>query len=171
MDLVRLAIPAAYVRNRVQMSWRDLLFGIDQELLDLAAPIDFAIEALMANATANPTVVDLAGLTAGEDTRPYVERLAIAEPEKAAKETRNKWLYVVLAWILEHKDSYAKPLEAVAEVYADFQYPKRIAEFVYYMPSDEPDLGSRELNEARLYAKWQAYLDECSSVCASKLGA
>ncbi|RYE51739.1 MAG: hypothetical protein EOP21_00575 [Hyphomicrobiales bacterium] len=28
------------------------------------------------------------------------------------------------------------------------------------MPMDEPDLGSRELNERRLYERWKRYLDD-----------
>jgi hypothetical protein len=87
--------------------------------------------------------------------------LAAREPEETLSELRAKWLCVVLAWIFEHRNEYADPLRAVEEVYADFDYPARIASFVRYMPSDDPDLGSRELNEARLYEKWQSYLQEC----------
>ena len=48
------------------------------------------------------------------------------------------------------------------EVYSDFGYPPRIAGFVRYMPAEQPDLGSRELNEQRLYENWKRYLDQTS---------
>ena len=47
-------------------------------------------------------------------------------------------------------------------VYADFDYPSKMADFVRYMPSTAPDLGSLELNEARVYRRWRAYLEECT---------
>lgn len=54
----------------------------------------------------------------------------------------------------------ADPLDDVETVYAEFDYPPEVGRFVRYMPSDEPDLGSRERNEARLVEKWERYLEE-----------
>lgn len=34
-----------------------------------------------------------------------------------------------------------------------------MASFVRYRPCEEADLGSLELNEARLFEKWKKYLD------------
>ncbi|WP_394829859.1 DUF2247 family protein [Pendulispora albinea] len=64
--------------------------------------------------------------------------------------------------MFEHRADYADPLQTVEEVYTDFGYPPRIAAFVRYMPSDDPDLGSRESNERRLHEKWKRYLEEAS---------
>ena len=69
-----------------------------------------------------------------------------------------KWLYLALAWLFENRDSVSDPLVQVEMIYADFDYPPEITSLVYYMPCDEPDLGSRELNEARIYANWENYL-------------
>jgi hypothetical protein len=162
MDVVRLRVPYDFIRDRIRMSWRDVLFGLEEELLDPAAPTKMAAERLTNEAHASPNLVELAGLSAGEDVRPCVERLASDERDDAVQAIRARWLCIVLAWILEHKDDYGDPLQAVEEVYADFDYPEGIAGFVRYMPSNEPDLGSRELNEARLYRKWQVYVEDCS---------
>ena len=89
-----------------------------------------------------------------------IEQLATTEPDQDADKIRSKWLYLVLIWIFEHRESYPDPLQTVEEVYADFGYPERIADFVRYMPMNEPDLVSRELNEQRLYEKWKRYVDE-----------
>lgn len=142
------------------MNWREILFGLKEELLDPAAPMEIAAE-LVDDETSDIKLVELAGLSANDDGRQYLEALAAREREETLQELRAKWLCVVLAWIFEHRSEYADPLRAVEEVYADFEYPKRIANFVRYMPSDEPDLGSRELNESRLYEKWRSYLQEC----------
>lgn len=50
----------------------------------------------------------------------------------------------------------------VEEIYADFGYPPELAAFVRYMPMVGPDLGTTTLNEARMYERWQAYLDSAA---------
>lgn len=166
MDLVHLRIPYPFIRDRVRMNWREILFGLKEELLDPAVPTELAAN-LVDDETSDVTLIELAGLSTNEDGREYVETLAAREREAPLQELRAKWLCVVLAWIFEHKDEYADPLRAVEEVYADFDYPARIANFVRYMPSDDPDLGSRELNEARLYDRWRSYLQECRRTYAA----
>ena len=93
-------------------------------------------------------------------TRELVESLATATSDEDQEALRGKWLYLVLAWIFEHRASYPEPLQAVEEVYADFGYPEVIASFVRYMPTSDPDLGSKEANERRLLENWKRYLDE-----------
>jgi len=160
MDLVRLRIPHHFIQGRVPMTWRDVLFGLEQELLDPGAPVDFALERLAREKAPVPELVELAGLDKREQSRSFVESLARLEQGEAPDAPRRKWLYLVLAWILEHRDDYPDPLRTVEEVYADFGYPSEIASFVRYMPSNAPDLGSRDQNEARLFARWLAYLEE-----------
>ncbi len=170
MDVVRLWIPYGFIRNRVRMTWREILFGLDEELLDPSAPTHLATDIVDEANSPDSRLVDLAGLSAHQDARPYVEALAAREPEEPLPEIKAKWLCVSLAWLYERRNEYEDPLREVAKVYADFDYPERIASFVHYMPMDEPDLGSRELNEARLYQKWKDYLDDCWSEHARHLG-
>jgi hypothetical protein len=144
------------------MTWREVLFGLTEELLDPAAPTELAAEQLANEERSDPTLIELAGLSSGEDARAYVDKLAAHEPEEPVEEIRAKWLCLVLASIFEHRNEYDDPFRAVEEVYADFDYPARITGFIRYMPSEEPDLGSRQLNEARLYDKWKSYFQECS---------
>ena len=78
----------------------------------------------------------------------------------AIETIQEKWAYLVLAWVYEHRNDYSEPLAVVEEVYAYFDYPEKISAFVRYMPSEAADLGSLELNIARLYERWEAYLKE-----------
>ena len=131
------------------MTWPEVLFGLRQELLDSAAPIELAEDRLADEENSDPVLIELAGLSRTDDPLPHVEKLAAAADEPA-EEIRGRWLFLVLAWIFEHKHDYDDPLRAIEEVYADFDYPKRIAGLVRYMPTDEPDLGSLVLNDARM---------------------
>ena len=163
MELIKLSIPSAFVAERTRVTWREVLYGINNELLAPAAAVDLAGEEVEAQDDPPPALVELAGLGKGEPIQALVEQLAKTQPEQNAEEIRDKWLYLTLAWIFEHRTTYRDPLQTVEEVYADFGYPARIAGFVRLMPADDPDLGSRELNERRLYQKWRTYLDEVSA--------
>lgn len=160
MELVRLGIPYEFIRDRLRMNWRDVRFGLENELLDPLAPVELAAEQVADLEHPPPMLTALAG---GELTMRLIQQLANGEPPCSEAELRDRWLYLVLAWIYEQRDQYPEPLQTVEEVYADFGYPKQIADFVRYMPMVGEDLGSREANELRLFERWKLYLDEAAS--------
>ncbi len=44
MDIVRLRISYQFVRERTRVSWRDVRFGLVNELLDPQAPVELAVD-------------------------------------------------------------------------------------------------------------------------------
>ena len=168
MDLIKLSMAAAFISERTHLTWREVQFGIENELLDPRAAIDLVVDELAAQESPSSTLLELATCGMDEPVQGLVKQLANAELEPLADEIRDKWLFLVLSWIYLHKDSYRDPLRVVEEVYADFGYPERIAGFIRYMPTEEPDLGSREQNERRLYEKWRRYLDQASTAYLPK---
>ncbi|OIR03695.1 hypothetical protein GALL_141120 [mine drainage metagenome] len=152
-------IPSEFVKQLVDLNWREIKFGLDHQLIDSAAAIDRATESLCRNEPAAKAEVELAGLSHDEPVSELVDQLAQKEPEVGEEALREKWVYVVLAWLFENRSSFGSPLELVEEIYADFGYPREVAPFVRYMPMAGPDLGNREKNEARLYDYWRDYLD------------
>ena len=163
MDLIKLKIPAEFIGERASLSWSEARFGIVNELLDPSAAIDLAAEKVAVLEHPPAVLVELAGAEKDEPTQGLVDQLADSEPPPPEKEVRNKWLYLVLAWVYEHRDSYPDPLQIVEEVYADFGYPKQISGFVRYMPMEGPDLGSRDANQQRLFERWKKYLEETAT--------
>ena len=164
MDLVKLRIPYAYLRHRARFDWRELRFGLVNELLDPMAPIELAMEQVVELDHPSPALLELAGLVRHEPAGPLVDQLAESEHQRAEDQIRDKWLYVVLAWIYDHRDEFPDPLQAVETVYADFGYPPRIADFVRYMPMIGPDLGSPMANQRRIYERWKRFIDEAGRV-------
>ena len=160
MDIVRLRIPHEFIRGRTRLSWRDVHFGLSNELLDPVACVDLAVEQVAKLEHPSAALLDLAGAGSDAPTLRLVEGLADVEPMGNEKEIRDKWLYLALSWIYEHRDDYPDPLQRVEEVYADFGYPEEVAKFVRYMPMDGPDPGSREAAEQRLFERWKHYIDE-----------
>jgi len=166
VDIVRLRVPYQFVRERTRMSWRDVRFGLVNELLDPRAPVELAIDQVGERAEPCAALLELAGADKNEPTFELVEQLAYEEPPPSEDEIRDKWLYLVLAWFYEHRGEVADPLQRVEEVYADFGYPEQIAKFVRYMPMEGPDLGSREANECRLFKRWKRYIEEVAPTYA-----
>lgn len=161
MNLIKLKISSAFVRERrVPLSWPDIRFGLEKELLDPAAAIDFAIDQVAEEDKPSAVLLDLAGAGENDRLEEFVDRLAGDRQAAADDRTREKWLYLVLAWIYQHRDRYADPLQMVEEVYSDFNYPQDVAKFVRYMPMAGPGLGSNQDNEQRLFERWESYLKE-----------
>jgi hypothetical protein len=163
MEFIKLQISPEFIQNRTHLTWRQFLFGMENDLISPEAAAEFAVQQLGKESDSSSTLVELAILSEGESSSHLVQRLAAAEPDEDIGEIQKKWLYLVLAWIFDHKNVYSDPLGAVEIVYADFGYPKEIASFVRYMPMLDADLGSKKANEERLYDKWKSFIDEASA--------
>jgi len=151
-----------FVSKRVDMAWSEVLNAIEKQFASRQFAIEYAMAELLLVDEYPQALLELASLDKGDDIHPYIDELAAMEPVLPEKECSDKLLYLVLAWLHEHIENYPDPLGVIEEVYADFDYPEQISGFVRYMPLEEPDLGSVEKNNARLYEKWKLYLMSCS---------
>jgi hypothetical protein len=161
-------IPYEFISQRVELDWMEIKFGLDHKLLKPNAAIEKATEQLCGADPAPKEVVELASLAESEPVADLVSRLARVETPSEDQDVKAKWLYLVLAWLFEHRESLVDPLGIVERVYSDFDYPKEIASFVRYMPMEGPDLENYEQNEARLFDRWKAYLDRSGKRFARK---
>lgn len=160
MDVLKLQIPFEFIRSRALLSWSDVAFGLDQQLLDEAAPSELATERLAEDLGSGSDMIDLLEASPQVNALPIVKKLASRELGVSPDAIREKWLFLVLSWILENQDRFSDPLEMVEVVYADFGYPVSIAPFVRYMPSSESRLGSPVFERARLFGIWRSYIEE-----------
>ena len=163
MDVVKLSIPADFVAAHARLTWREVQYGIETQLLDPSTPVELAVRQLGHEDESSPELLELASLGPNDPFGDELKALAATEPVLDAEHAREKLLYLSLAWVYDNRASFDDPLQLVEMIYADFEYPADVATFVRYMPSDTPDLGSREANEQRLVDRWKAYLDDTSS--------
>jgi hypothetical protein len=157
VELVRFAIPGSFVLEHVHLSWTDALFGIDHGILAPTAVTDIAAARIDEHSA--PALVELATAAPDAPHRDLVVSLANAEPPCCADAMRERLLYLMLAYAYQERTRLADPLAVVEAVYADLGYPDSIRHLVRSVPSELPDLGSREQNERQLLAQWKAYLD------------
>lgn len=158
MEQLTLKIPFGFIETTLgRPTWRDTLFGLENQLLDPDAVSDLAA-AEVDQPHPPDALIELLSADAGEPILQHVEALTEREPPPPESLTTQKWLYLTLAWLFEHRDELPDPLASVETVYAEFDYPEEIAGFVRYMPADDPDLGDRKLNEDRMMGRWEHYL-------------
>lgn len=155
-------IPYEFIRQRVELNWHEVKFGLDHQLLKPEGAIDKATESLCDTNAPPKELVELASKAKDESIADLIAYLARIEAPTSDKQVKAKWLYLVLAWLFENRESLVDSLGIVESVYSDFDYPKEIAPFVCYMPMDEPNLGNSEQNEARMVDWWRAYLNEAA---------
>lgn len=110
----------------------------------------------------NKDALKLAIIESNESIFPYIEKLIEIEKPQNKEEIEKKWIYILMYWTYLNIDQYDDPLLVVEDIYCEFNHPQLLSKFIRYMPSDEPDLGSKELNIQRIYKRWQIYLKENS---------
>lgn len=158
MEQLDIQVPYSFIRKRARLTWNEVKYGIMQGLLHPRDATEAALDAVERGAESE-LVLELAASDPRESVLRLVERLAACEAQPEVRAVQRKWTFLVLAWVFEHRKEYEDPLDIVEKVYADLDYPERVAPFVRYMPEEEPDLGSKELNEQRLFQRWAAYIN------------
>ncbi len=159
MDLTSISIPYEYVATKTQLTWQEILYAIIHRIVDPYAAVERAIEVLRIIEDTPEPLIELASLNRGDSIHPYIDSLADSEVKQSYDFISKKWMYFLLLWIYENRSIYEDPLQLVEDIYAEFDYPPCIENFVRYMPLNGPDLGSLEKNTARLYDRWRSYLE------------
>ena len=160
MDYLKTLPSYGFASKLVSLTWHDVLDAVTRKIVSRRFAVEHALSQWEILEDYPDALVDLASLGKGGDIHPYIDELVVIEGDLSENETNEKLLFLTLSWIYENIDDYSDPLGVVEQVYADFDYPEKIESFVRYMPSDEPDLGSVEKNQARLIDYWARYLAE-----------
>jgi len=160
---MKVQIPTEYLLNKVSLKWDEILYGIDNSIIGAKTAVDFAIYYIQRSDINEPKELELAGLLKDEYYKIHniVSSLAENDEKKSEKEKRDKWLFLILSWVYKNREQIEDPFGVVEELYADFDYPEEISEFVRYMPvrgDYNPGDHSQEENKTRLFNLWHEYL-------------
>lgn len=154
-------IPCQFIEKYIHLSWRDILWGYERQMLGWSDIVDLAKERSNAHAD-NPQEVELSflGKSNTHQIGELLRKLAFVEE---GSESKKKWLFLRLAWLFENRDDVEDCLGVVEAIYADFDYPDEISGFVRYMPSSDgynPSQHSYDENQKRLFDRWESYLKQ-----------
>jgi hypothetical protein len=157
-----MSIPSDFISDRLRLSWNDVLWGYERQMLGWSAVVDLA-QARLGAGSDDSLEIELAGLqkSDADQVGEILRRLARKEGVPVAGLSKRVWLYLMLLWLFENRANVADPLGEIELIYADFEYPSELKSLVRYMPVTDgydPALHSKAENEERLFQLWQKYL-------------
>lgn len=154
-------IRGSFLKNHsLRLTWTQMLWGLDKGLIRPMEISIYALQIMEDDHTDNPDIILLAGVRKDAlfQVRELVERLSAREERQEKEFIEEKWLYIVLLWLYEHRDTIDDPLGKVEIVYSDFNYPASVSSFVRYMPSEKDSRSSRP-GLSFLYDQWNEFLE------------
>ncbi|PJF02388.1 DUF2247 family protein [Acinetobacter seifertii] len=157
-------IPADFINEKVNLSWCDIKWGYENNLITSELPIKKA-ENIVLTEIYTKAELELSFLIPNQsnDIFPFLNELC-SETNKDSM-IREKWLYILLSWLWINRANFEDPLDEVESIYTDFDYPAEIDSFIKYMPpndGDNPSLYSYAENINRLMKNWENYLQKAA---------
>ena len=140
------------------LNWSELLYGLEHSFINEKGVSEFACEGLTEESSQE--AISLASLLPQESylTLDLLRELATKEP--ATETDKEKpWIFLLLSFLFDNKNSYSDPLNIVEQVYSDFDYPEEISPLTRYMPASEGIEGS----EDQLFKNWEKALSDYNS--------
>jgi len=157
-------IPADFIDKKVNLSWCDIKWGYENNLITSDLAIKKA-ENIVLTEIYTKAELELSFLIPSEsdDITPFINELCPNFKENEYVITRQKWLYVILSWLWINRERFEDPLDEVESIYTNFDYPVEMDSFIRYMPPADgydPSLHSYAENINRLMKNWENYLQK-----------
>ena len=153
-------IPLKFVQSKSSLFWRDCLWAYKRHQLTWRDLVQVASQRVN-DGSENEQEIELASV--GKVNIWKISELAqsLSENEYSEELSKQKWLFLSLAWLYENQENFPEPLAIVEEIYADFDYPSSIESFIRYLPPSDGYISkqfSQEQNRLRLMTKWHEFL-------------
>jgi hypothetical protein len=147
--LVEIELPAPFVVERVHPTGAEVAYGFRHGWLSRRGVVDVELARHEADLDLSSAEEELA-LLLSDDLGRVDELVDQMEVSDEPVEQRGRvWLYLALAWLLEHRSAYDDPLAVIEMLYADFDYPEDIRSLVRFMPPGPGDRPGVEGIEQR----------------------
>lgn len=164
-------IPFDFIDKNFHLSWCDVKWGYENNLIISDVPIKKAERNILTGDYANPEL-ELSFVIPSESNyiNPFLNELCSESERKDDLKIKMKWLFIVLSWLWENRNSFDDPLAEVEIIYADFDYPSEVEGFIKYMPPSDgydPSMHSQIENINHLMSRWEHYLEKGSAVFKS----
>ncbi|MCE0489996.1 DUF2247 family protein [Pantoea sp. Mb-10] len=161
-------IPFEFIKNYAHLSWCDVKWGYENNLITSDVLIRKA-ENNVLTGSYEKAELELSFITLGESAHvvSFLKELCPEIEQEDNSKIKKKWLFIVLSWLWSNRKSFEDPLAEVEIIYADFDYPPEIEDFIKYMPPSDgydPSMHSQMENINHLMDKWKNYLEKESAV-------
>lgn len=153
-----------FALKHANLTWADILWGYEHELFywfDVVEIAKIKVKDLVDfeeyDLAFSLTQVSKSCIWKVSEILPKLAVLSHSDTEHS----KQKFLYLALAWGYENRHKYENPLDAVSYIFADFDYPDEISHFVPFIPPTDgfdPSKYSRKEIYQRLLNLWREYL-------------
>jgi len=151
-------------KNNMQITWCDIYYGIKNNLLDLKCVSDFAVRCLERNETNNQEIVELAWQSEDKDyLLKKISNIIKQSDEFSINQSELKWQYCIVKNLKIKQMEFDDLSNKLDELYASFNYPEDMEEFISYMPikdNYDPTIHTREENMERIFKKIDEFLNK-----------
>ncbi len=128
------SIPADFINEKVNLSWCDIKWGYENNLITSELPIKKSKNIVLTEIY-NKAELELSFLIPTElnDITPFINELCPNFKEDEYAIISQKWLYVILSWLWINRTSFEDPLDEVESIYTVFDCPAEMDSFIKYM--------------------------------------
>ena len=122
-------------------TWRELSVGIKNNDI-----IEYSKIVLQDGIQNFDLILEIAISDVLDDIKSKAQVLVNLEDNEDIEKIMDKWRFAMLLQLYFNKDKYSNVYEQISEIGADFNHPKDIDGFIYYMPADGTSLDISWLN-------------------------
>lgn len=162
-DLIKFRIPWEFIADRTILTPGELAYGLENDWIRPADAVKLALDGYNVFGEESPPYRELALVLSSDLDR--VQEIAESLLVDCDKCSKGVWIFLALAWVYEHRDSYPDPLGVVEMLAADFGYPTEIQRLVRFMPV----ASGEKTGVDALMDKWREYLDRSASEYRTRL--
>ena len=157
-----------FVEYGIEIPWSTVYFGIDKEYIDLKSIASYATNYIEKNSNQDfEELLELAWETNDPlKIKNLLETLSRKYPkyfEISEKNDERRWRFCILKYLRETELEMETILNKICDIYADFNYPEDMRNFVKYMPSiddEKPDDETPEGYLRLLMEKFDRFLEK-----------
>ncbi|MCU0646728.1 MAG: DUF2247 family protein [Gemmatimonadaceae bacterium] len=149
-------LPIDFVLARHNISWRELLVGLDRGWVQPRDALTLA-HRRRAIGDDSPELDALLELGPSDRVMPHVMALAALEPEQDPREMIARWGELALAWTWHYREALGDPLATVADLWSDFDFPPSWEPFIHYLAAADDDADAAA-TRARALDRWERFV-------------
>lgn len=160
-----------FCRKVVVLNWKDIIWAVERGIFSWKDVREFAVGRLDGMFPTFDIENEISMLDKDDASEIMSLARSAASIDSEFGSVPDRWRFLLLKWIYENRSSFANPLGAVEELYAEFDYPQDMESFVSFLPPSDgwdPTKHNALENEARLLGNWRAYLGHAGQVFSSK---
>ena len=114
-------------------TWHELNKGLEVGILSMFDLIEYAKTILQSDIPGFEFILDIAISNVQDDIRCDLKQLMCLEDNESVVDIMDKWRFVMLLQLFYHRKEYSNVYVQIDEISADFNNPKDMEGFLYYM--------------------------------------